>query len=181
MITKRVRTARRGAGDPFHGTVRADNLADLDAPYGVEWRYGIDRAVGGLHDAPNPGELLCAALAACADTTVRMIADLIGVELVELEVEVAGRLDVRGALMIDPEVPVGFQHLNVVLRADPAPGSPAERLDQLALAAERCCLVLATLRDGVPIDVTFEGGTQPASPPHTTRDRRAPCHSSTSS
>jgi uncharacterized OsmC-like protein len=156
MITKRVRTGGSPAADPFHGTVTPDNLADAHSPYGVQWHYGIDRAVGGLHDAPNPGEMLCAALAACADSTVRMIADLIGVELDELEVEVDGRLDVRGALMIDPTVPVGFQHLNVAIRVRPDDGTPSDRLDHLAAAAERCCLVLDTLRNGVPIDVRFE-------------------------
>jgi hypothetical protein len=107
MITKRVRTGPGSGRDPFHGMVTPDNLADPAAPYGVQWRYGIDSALGGLHDSPNPAEMLCGALAACADGTVRMIADLIGLELDELGVEVTGDVDVRGALAIGPDVPVG--------------------------------------------------------------------------
>jgi hypothetical protein len=58
-ITKRVRTGPGSVRDPFHGTVTPDNVADPAAPYGVRWHYGIDRALGGLHDAPNPGEGWC--------------------------------------------------------------------------------------------------------------------------
>src|SRR5919106_1601962 len=103
-IVKRVRSGPADGRDPFHGTVAPENLANPDAPYGVAWRYGIDRAVGGLHDAPNPGELLCGALAACTDGTVRMIAELLGIELEQLEVEVSGELDVRGTLAVDRAV-----------------------------------------------------------------------------
>jgi organic hydroperoxide reductase OsmC/OhrA len=39
---------------------------------------------------PNPGDLLCAALANCEDATVRMIADILGVTILDLRVEVTG-------------------------------------------------------------------------------------------
>ena len=61
---------------------------------------GVHRAVGGLHDAPTPGDMQCAALAACQDSAVRMVANRLGAEILSLEV--------RGALGIDAEVPVGF-------------------------------------------------------------------------
>jgi uncharacterized OsmC-like protein len=48
--------------------------------YGASFEYGIDEKVGGLSDRPNPGDLLCAALAACEDGTIRMVAGLLGVE-----------------------------------------------------------------------------------------------------
>lgn len=156
LVSKRVRTGPASGRDPFHGTVTPDNLADPASPYGEHWSYGIDRAVGGLHDRPNPGEMLCAALAACADSAVRMIADLNGIELDEIEVEVDGKLDVRGALLLDAGVPAGFQHLTVAIRARPAVNASSARLDQLAVAVERCCVVLDTLRRGVPIEVTFD-------------------------
>jgi uncharacterized OsmC-like protein len=72
----------------------------------VTWPYGIDQSVGGLHDAPNPGELLCAALAACHDASMRMVADLLGIHLLDLGVEVTATLDVRGTLDLDRGVPV---------------------------------------------------------------------------
>jgi uncharacterized OsmC-like protein len=155
-IVKRARAGPADGRDPFHGSVAAENAANPGAPYGVVWHYGIDEAVGGLHDAPNPGELLCAALAACADASVRMIADLLRVQLDELEVEVSGDLDVRGTLDVDRSVAVGFQQLAMAVRVRAAPATPQARVDRLAAAAERACVVLDTLRRGVPVDVTFE-------------------------
>ena len=155
-IVKRARTEPADGRDPYHGTVAAENAADPGKPYGVVWRYGVDEAIGGLHDAPNPGELLCAALAACADASVRMIADLLRVQLDEVEVEVTGELDVRGTLDVDRSVAVGFQHLALAVRVHAAPETPHGRIDRLAVAAERACVVLDTLRRGVPVDVTFD-------------------------
>lgn len=155
-IVKRARTGPADGRDPFHGTVVAENAADPGQPYGVVWRYGVDEAIGGRHDAPNPGELLCAALAACADLSVRMIADLLRVQLDELEVEVTGDLDVRGTLDVDRSVAVGFQRLALAVRVQAAPETPPGRIDRLAVAAERACVVLDTLRRGVPVDVTFD-------------------------
>jgi uncharacterized OsmC-like protein len=171
-IVKRARTAPADGRDPLHGTVAADNMADPGRPYGVVWHYGVDEAIGGLHDAPNPGELLCAALAACADAGVRMIADLLRVQLDELEVEVSGELDVRGTLDVDRSVPVGFQRLAMTVHLQAAPASPPARIDRLVHAAEQACVVLDTLRRGVPVDVTFDAGNQQG------RER---CRSSTSS
>jgi hypothetical protein len=81
-IRKRARTLDGHDTDPLHGLVAPDPA------YDVAWPYGIDRAVGGLHDAPNPGELLCVALAACHDASMRMVADLLGIHLLDLKVEV---------------------------------------------------------------------------------------------
>jgi uncharacterized OsmC-like protein len=149
-IVKQARAGPADGRDPFHGTVEPGR------PYGVVWRYGVDEAIGGLHDAPNPGELLCAALAACADVSVRMIADLLRVQLDEVEVEVSGDLDVRGTLDVDRSVPVGFQRLALAVRVRPAPETPQGRIDRLAVAAERACVVLDTLRRAVPVDVTYD-------------------------
>jgi uncharacterized OsmC-like protein len=128
------------------------NTADASCPYGVAWDYGIDRAVGGLHDAPNPAELLCAALAACADASIRMCAEARRVRLERLEVEVCGRLDVRGALG-QHGAPAGFLGLKVLVRLRAAPATPPARIERLVAAAESICVVLATLRRGVAVDV----------------------------
>jgi uncharacterized OsmC-like protein len=146
QITDRARAGNVGA-DPFHGVVMAgDGAAPLD--------FGIHRAVGGDHDLPNPGDLLCAALAACLDSTLRMIAARIGVELEALEVEVRAVADVRGCLMVDRDVPAGFQRIDVdvLIGAD---GADPARIRTLTSAAERCCVVLQTLRGAVPVATRF--------------------------
>lgn len=99
-------------GDPFHGVVVPAN--GTDAPV----QFGIHRAVGGFHDNPNPGDLLCAALAACLDSTLRMIADHRGIRLETLEVKVTAECDVRGCLRLDGSVPVGFQRMRCGVRLD---------------------------------------------------------------
>lgn len=38
-------------------------------------------AIGGDHDAPSAGDMLCSALAACMDSMIRMVADHLGVTL----------------------------------------------------------------------------------------------------
>jgi uncharacterized OsmC-like protein len=131
--------------DPFHGEV------EIGHDYGIVLRFGLDRYVGGLHDAPNPGDLLCAALAACEDGTIRMIANLLGVELTRLEVEVSGELDVRGCLGADPDVRVGFEALESRVHLEAAEGTDPARLDALIGAAERFCVNLDTLRTGIEV------------------------------
>lgn len=139
--------------DPFHGVVEPGSL-----DYGVAWEFGIHRAVGGYHDAPNPGDLLCAALAACLDSTIRIIAGRLGVTLEKLDVTVAADVDVRGTLVIEEDVPVGFQSMecHVDIRAED--GTDPELVETLIEAAEYSCVNLQTLRSGVPVETTIDMG-----------------------
>ena len=139
-----------GGGDPFHGEV------EIGDGHGASLRFGLDRSVGGLHDAPNPGDLLCAALAACEDGTIRMIANLLGVELIGLEVEVNGELDVRGCLAADAGVRVGFDALACNVRLAAVEGTDRKRLDALVAAAERYCVNQDTLRGGIEVTTAAE-------------------------
>lgn len=154
VIVKRVRTVFDPEQDAFHGVVMPDD------GYRVSWPYGIDRAVGGLHDAPNPGEMLCAALASCQDATLRMAADLLGVKLRQLEVEVTGTVDVRGSLGVDRRAQIGFASIECQVRLEPAPGTAPELCRRLMATAERSCINLQTLRAGVPVNVSFAAGAR---------------------
>ena len=143
--TARTSATNIGADDPFHGEV------EIGQGYGSFLRFGLDRYVGGLHDAPNPGDLLCAALATCVDGAIRMIADRRGVRLIALEVEVTGELDVRGCLLVDRDVRVGFEKLSTTVRLSAAEGTNRRLLDALVASAERVCVNLDTLRNGVEV------------------------------
>ena len=156
MVSKwaKTSTANVPPSDPFHGEV------EVGRGYGAFLRFGLDRQVGGLHDLPNPGDILCAALAACADGTVRMIADLLGVTLEEVEAEVTGEVDVRGALAVDPDVRVGFEALSCHVRLRPASDANPRMVARLADAAERFCINLDTLRGGVSIEVSADLGVE---------------------
>jgi uncharacterized OsmC-like protein len=149
LTTKWAGTAKSADTDAFHSVVH------IGHGYGVSQRTGIDRAVGGDHDLPNPGDLLCAALAVCKDSTIRMIADLLGIPILDLRVEVTGDVDVRGCLVIDRAVKVGFRsmtcrvHLRVPSEIDP------QRVSMLRQKAEQSCVNLDTLRSGIPVEVAF--------------------------
>ncbi len=135
------------ASHPLHGHVVCGEGVPLDIPVSVH------KAVGGESDFPCPGEILAAALASCLDTAIRMIADLKGITLSHLEVQVSLGADVRGALKIDDDVPVGFQtgHMKVDLKT--ACGMSKPHLNALIDAAERSCVILQTLRFPPVIEV----------------------------
>jgi uncharacterized OsmC-like protein len=143
-------TAANGADpdDPMHATIA------IASGFDVRLDIGVHRNLGGLHDRPTPGDVLCAALAACAESTFRVVASQLGLRLSALAVRVEGEVDVRGSLCVAPEVPVGFQRMRVEVqsRADDADPRVVRKLEA---AAEHCCIVLQTLRAGVPVEVTF--------------------------
>lgn len=138
--------------DPFHGTAV---VGDAHFPL----NFGIHRAVGGDHDLCNPGDILCAALAACLDSTLRLIAVRMGVTLEALEVEVSAFADVRGCLMVARDVPSGFQRIDVDVRIKAGEGVDPASIGMLTAAAERCCVILQTLRSDIPVQTRFNEST----------------------
>ena len=160
LATDRGRTLGMAPSDPFH--LRAEIGEEYD---GAELEVGVHRGVGGLHDAPNPGEILCTALAACQDQVLRMVANLCGVELLNVRTEVADDVDLRGTLMVDPDVQVGFRSIRCEAELTPAPGSDPRQVERMIEIAERCCVVLATLRNGVPVETEFRVEAPEAEPP----------------
>jgi uncharacterized OsmC-like protein len=157
LVTDRGRSLDRSPGDALHGAVVAGAGYERDLAIPV----GVHRGVGGLHDAPNPGELLCATLAACQDSTLRLVADLLGVRLASLAVEVSGRVDLRGVLGVDRAARVGFGDMRCSARLEPAPGADPRAVRLLVAAAERSCIVLDTLRRGVEVVSAFEVARAP--------------------
>ena len=149
QIVKWAATADEEGTDALHSIVL------IGEGYGVSQRIGIDHAVGGDHDLPNPGDLMCAALAACKDATVRMIADLLGVTILDLRVAVTADMDVRGCLSIDRSVKVGFRSMACHVELRVPPGTEPQRLAALQRESERSCVNLDTLRSGVPVQLSF--------------------------
>jgi uncharacterized OsmC-like protein len=158
-IRDSAQTSNACGGDPFHGAVIPANSA------GAPLRFGIHRAVGGDHDYPNPGDLLSAALAACLDSTLRMLAEHMGVRLQSLEVRVEAECDVRGCLLVERSVPVGFQKMRCSVRLQPEGQVEAERLKMLLGAAEGSCVVLQTLRNGVTVTAQIDNADAVAADP----------------
>ncbi len=148
-VVDHARTSGDVAADPFHSRVEPMDGCGVSIPVGVH------AGVGGLHDAPTPGDLLCAALAACQDSAIRMVANLLGIELTALEVRVSATVDLRGALGMEASVPVGFQSMTCDVQLKVEEGTSPALLEKLQVAAQRCCVVRQTLHAPPPIVTRF--------------------------
>lgn len=135
--------------DPLHVAVAIDSAPELLL------RSGAHRAVGGDGDAPCSSDLLLAALASCQEITLRMVAANMGIDLEELEISVEADWDPRGTLAMGEQFPVGITAIRAHTRVAVAGDQREERARRLLRSAERYCVVLQTLRAGVPIESSF--------------------------
>lgn len=147
MITDGAWVASDMQEDPFHTYVR------INPELGVPFTVGVHRAVGGYHDFPNPGDILCTALAACFDSTMRLVADRLQVRLVSTDIKATARVDVRGTLMLDRNVPVGFQSMLLEVHVGVEPGTDERLIRKLLKATENSCVIFQTLKGGVPVEI----------------------------
>ncbi|MDZ7773483.1 MAG: OsmC family protein [Balneolaceae bacterium] len=131
--------------DPFHSKVLMND--ELKLPL----KTGLHRAVGGDHDYSTPGDILCAALAVCLESTIRMIADRLEIQLDHTKVSVGAHLDVRGTLRFNDSVPVGFQKINVEVELG-SDNVGEKVINTLFSAAVKSCVVYQTLKPGIPIE-----------------------------
>lgn len=147
-ITLRVRNAQSDLGDPLHVSVSPDSCDAV-------WQSGAHPGVGGIGDVACSADILLGALVACQEVTMRMVAAAMGIEIESLDIEATGTLDLRGTLGVSREVQVGMQSIecrtNVTVKDDGRP----DRAQRLLENAERYCVVLDTLRSGVPVTSTF--------------------------
>jgi len=148
----RTTDAKITPSHPIHAHVTCGEGIPVDIPVSVH------RAVGGESDFPCPGEILAAALASCLDTAIRIIANIMGVKLAKLEVQVSLGADVRGTLRMGENIPVGFQTAQIKVDIKTEYDLAEAQLNALLNAAERSCVILQTLRAPpmVTIERTFE-------------------------
>ena len=159
LVTDTASSVARAGESPMWGSVR------IGAPcFGVTVPVGVHRAVGGRHDRPVPGDILCAALVACVDSTIRIISNNLGIPIESLEVGVQADCDVRGTLLVDTSVRVGFDTMRVSVKAVPGPGVSPEQVDELIQMAERCCVNFQTLKNGVEVALLVDIGKPPIQP-----------------
>jgi uncharacterized OsmC-like protein len=148
QIRLRVRTVKSDLSDPLHCAAVAVSTPD------ITWRSGAHAAVGGSGDVPCSGDLLLGALAACQETTIRMVAANMGIELAALEVEIEADWDARGTLAMG-DFPIGLTAIRCTTRVTVPQDVKGERADRLLRSAEKYCVVLNTLRSGVPVESNF--------------------------
>jgi uncharacterized OsmC-like protein len=148
QIVLKVRGADGTLDDPLHCGVVPESVPS------VTWSSGAHPAVGGAGDVPCSGDLLLGALAACQETTLRMVAANLGIELEALEVKVEGDWDARGTLAMG-DYPIGLKAIRATTRVRVAGDVNGDRAARLLRSAEKYCVVLNTLRGGVPVESTF--------------------------
>jgi len=111
------------------------------------------RELGGNDTAPNPVELLLAALGGCQEIVYRAFAAVLGIEIDRIEVHAKGHLDLHGFLGL-ADVPAGFTNISFTTRIVSA-ASP-ESIRQLAILVEKHCPVQDTLARPIPINGKVE-------------------------
>lgn len=111
------------------------------------------RELGGNDTAPNPVELLLAALGGCQEIVYRAFAAVLGIEIHSIEVHAKGYLDLHGFLGL-ADVPAGFTNVSFTTRIV-SPAS-AESISQLAALVEKHCPVQDTLARPIPVNGKVE-------------------------
>jgi uncharacterized OsmC-like protein len=152
-IQLRVRSGQSDLSDPLHCAVVPESAPS------VSWKSGAHAAVGGSGDVPCSGDVLLGALAACQETTLRMVAANMGIELESLEVEIEADWDARGTLAMG-DYPIGLTAIRCQTRVTVPQDVRGERAERLLRSAEKYCVVLNTLRSGVPVASSFSLITQ---------------------
>ncbi len=147
-VVLKVRSGRTDLGDPLHCGVVPESAPS------VQWKSGAHPAVGGDGDVPCSGDLLLGALAACQETTLRMVAANMGIELESLEVVVEADWDPRGTLAMG-NYPIGLTKIRCQTTVRVPGDLRGERSERLLRSAEKYCVVLNTLRHGVPVESSF--------------------------
>jgi len=139
-------------------TLRASGETTADITCNVETGHGVVEA--GLHPATGgdgsfacSGDMLLEALVGCAGVTLRAVATALGIALRRARVSAEGDIDFRGTLGVAKDVPVGFRAIR--LRFDLDTDATEEQRANLVRLTERYCVVLQTLRQAPPIDVTI--------------------------
>ncbi len=145
-----ARSVGSDLADPLHCEVA------LDSAPGTVLRSGAHPGVGGDGDVPCSGDLLVAALLACQETTIRMVAAAMGIDLEEIEVSATATADLRGTLGMSREVPVGMTGIECRVRLKVRDDGRGERAQRLLENAEKYCIVLNTLRNGVDVKTDFK-------------------------
>ena len=148
-ITDSAEVVGMNLHDPFRTSVSINDKMK------IPFKIGVHKAVGGDHDFPNPGDLLCASLASCFESTIRLIANKLKIELIETKIYTTAQVDVRGTLMIDISVPVEFQsmHIDALIIAK---NTNEKLLHTLINGAKRSCIVYQTIKKGIPITLNTE-------------------------
>jgi putative redox protein len=100
--------------------------------------------LGGQDTAPNPVEMVLAALGTCQEIMYSAYASLMGIQLDSIHVTARGYLDLKGQLGLDQSVPPGYKR--IVFETDIDSPASDEALSCLVDTVESHCPVLDILK-----------------------------------
>jgi uncharacterized OsmC-like protein len=106
----------------------------------------------GQDTAPNPVELLLAALSSCITSTVVLHGGADGVAIDELSSEIEGSMNLEGYMGIDPNVRSGYNE--IVLKLKARSSADGDRLMELVSKSP----VLDVLRNGTRVKIDIDTG-----------------------
>ena len=122
------------------------------------------KKLGGTDMGPNPVELILTALGACQEITYRLYADLLGIPLDGITVEVTGDIDLCGFYAVDDEARPGYTNITADVVIDsPASDEDVKRLKQ---AVDQHCPVLDIIGNATPVTVNIRKKDMAASAMH---------------
>ncbi len=110
-------------------TVSQYSLAGVEYPRHFEIAADEPIELLGQDSAPNPQELLMAALNACMTVGYVANAAAMGITVHSLEIETEGELDLRGFLGLDESVNPGYDQVSYVVRLQT--DAPSEKVEEL--------------------------------------------------
>lgn len=120
---------------PYHLEAQVrDNLVHLDEP--------VER--GGTNSGASPMESVLAALAGCTNRIGHKVADMHGVEILGLSVQIVGKFDRRGTGLME-EVAVPFPE--IVQKIELISASPVEAIEKLKVDLPKYCAVSKIIRE----------------------------------
>jgi uncharacterized OsmC-like protein len=158
----------RFAADPDAGkiTIAVESLTEGNDPMRVRiaaeadpsWTFDSSAhpLAGGEGEFPCSGDIFLASLAACQEITLRMVATAMGIELKKADVRVEGDMDFKGTMGTNPETPVGFTAIRILVDIDA--DAPADRLERLVQRAEKYCVIASTLRTPPSVELKVKSG-----------------------
>ena len=137
-ITVTVESQNQGG---FHTEIMMRNQVIVsDQPVGFE----------GENKGPKPSELVLAALAACQETTWRIYAEDMGIEIKQISVRLEATQDLRGFMSVDKSIPAGFIKIKGEVHLKSS--ATLTELKKLQLIVDKHCPVLDDLTRRVQVD-----------------------------
>jgi uncharacterized OsmC-like protein len=141
------RTAKFNVKTQWAGQTRSVATVSRYSLGGIEYQRHFQIAADepaellGQNTAPNPQELLMAALNACLTVGYTVNAAAMGITVQSLEIETDGELDLRGFLGIDNSVNPGYDEVRYVVRLQA--DAPREKLEELHAIVTKTSVNLA--------------------------------------